>query len=65
MEKPNLTITQQVAEAAATFEKQRTGQAPQAVTLVLGNETLVITPAGSWPNRRLAPPGTCPRRPSP
>ena len=47
MEKPNLTMAQQVAEAAAAFERQRTGHTPQAVTVVLGNETLVITLHGA------------------
>ena len=47
MEKPSLTMAQQVAEAAAAFEKQRTGHAPQAVTVVLGDETLVITLHGA------------------
>ena len=47
MEKPNLTMAQQVAEAAAAFEKARTGHAPQAVTVVLGGDTLVITLHGA------------------
>src|SRR3954454_21242418 len=47
MEKPSLTMAQQVAAAAAAFEKQRTGHTPQAVTVVLGNETLVITLHGA------------------
>ena len=47
MEKPNLTMVQQVAEAAAAFEKQRTGHTPQAATVVLGHETLVITLHGA------------------
>ena len=47
MEKPNLTMAQQVAEAAAAFEKQRTGHTPQAATVVLGHETLVITLHGA------------------
>ncbi len=47
MEKPNLTMAQQVAEAAAAFEKQRTGHTPQAVTVVLGGDTLVITLHGA------------------
>jgi hypothetical protein len=42
MEKPCLTMAQQVAEAAAVFEKQRTGHAPQAVTVVLGDETRIF-----------------------
>ena len=47
IEKPNLTMAQQVAEAAAAFEKQRTGHTPEAVTVVLGHETLVITLHGA------------------
>ena len=47
MEKPNPTMAQQIAEAAAAFEKQRTGHAPQAVTVVLSDETLVITLHGA------------------
>jgi hypothetical protein len=46
MEKPDLTMAQQVAEAAAAFEKARTGHTPQAVTVVLAD-------AASW--RRGAP----------
>src|SRR5208283_1623530 len=60
MEKPSLTMAQQVAEAAAAFEKQRTGHAPQAVTVVLGDETLVITLDG--PCRQ--PSGLLPRPPN-
>jgi uncharacterized protein YbcI len=47
MEKPNLTMAQQVADAVAAFEKQRTGHAPRAVTVVLGDETLVVTLHGA------------------
>ncbi len=47
MEKPNLTMAQQVAEAAAAFEERRTGHAPKSVTVVLGDETLVITLHGA------------------
>jgi uncharacterized protein YbcI len=42
--KPTIeTMAQQVAEAAKVFQQQRTGRAPKAVTVVLGEETLVIT----------------------
>jgi uncharacterized protein YbcI len=42
--KPTIeTMAQQVAEAAKVFQHQRTGHAPKAVTVVLGEETLVIT----------------------
>ncbi len=47
MENPNLSMAQQVAEAAAAFEKARTGHTPQAVTVVLGGDTLVITLHGA------------------
>ena len=48
-EKPNLTMAQSVTEAAAAFEKQRTGHTPQAVTVVLDGDTLVITLQGALP----------------
>jgi uncharacterized protein YbcI len=42
--KPTIeTMAQQIAEAAKVFQQQRTGRAPKAVTVVLGEETLVIT----------------------
>ncbi len=47
MKKPNLTMAQQVAEAASAFEIQRTGHTPHAVSVVLGDETLVITLHGA------------------
>jgi uncharacterized protein YbcI len=34
---------QQVALAASNFQKQRTGQSPKAVTVVLSEDTLVVT----------------------
>ncbi len=55
MEKPNLTMAQQVAEAAAAFEKQRTGHTPRAVTVVLGDETLVVTLHGALSPAERAP----------
>jgi uncharacterized protein YbcI len=49
MDKPNstmahsTTMAQQVAEAASAFQQQRTGHAPKAVTVVLSEDTLVVT----------------------
>jgi uncharacterized protein YbcI len=43
MDKSELTMAQQVAQAARAFQQQRTGHAPKAVTVVLGEDTLVIT----------------------
>jgi len=39
MEKSNSTVAQQIAKAASAFEKQRTGQLPQSVTVVLSENT--------------------------
>ena len=41
--KNDQTMAQQVAEAARTFQQQRTGHAPRTVTVVLSDDTLVIT----------------------
>jgi uncharacterized protein YbcI len=38
-----LTIPQQIAQVARTYQEQRTGHAPQAVTVVLSEDTLVVT----------------------
>jgi uncharacterized protein YbcI len=43
MKQSNGTVAQQVAEAARAFQQQRTGHAPTAVTVVLSEDTLVIT----------------------
>jgi uncharacterized protein YbcI len=37
------TMAQQVAEAARAFQLQRTGHLPRAVTVVLSDDTLVVT----------------------
>ena len=37
------TMAQQVAEAIGVFQEQRTGYPPKAVTLVLSDDTLVVT----------------------
>ena len=43
MTQPNPTIAQQLAQVARAFQLQRTGHAPQAVTVVLSEDTLVVT----------------------
>lgn len=40
-------MAQQIAQAALAFEKERTGQAPRSVTVVLSENTLVITLHGA------------------
>ena len=43
MDTEPLTIAQQVAKVASTFQQQRTGHAPKAVTVVISEDTLVVT----------------------
>ena len=43
MQKLDPTMAQQVAEAVGVFQQRRTGYAPKAVTLVLSEDTLVVT----------------------
>ena len=47
MPKSKETMAQQVAQAARAFQKQRTGHAPKAVTVVLCKDTLMITLHGA------------------
>jgi uncharacterized protein YbcI len=47
MNKSDATMAQQVALAASTFQQQRTGHTPQAVTVVLSGDTLVVTLHGA------------------
>jgi len=47
MDKKTLTMAQQVARAASDFQQKRTGHAPKAVTVVLSQDTLVITLHGA------------------
>ncbi len=42
-----LTMAQQVAQAAGAFQERRTGHTPRAVSVVLSEETLVITLHGA------------------
>src|SRR5437762_1205244 len=41
------TMAQQVAQAARDFQQKRTGHVPKAVTVVLSEDTLVITLHGA------------------
>ena len=47
MDKPNSTMAQQIAQAASAFEQRRTGHVPKSVTVVLSEDTLVITLHGA------------------
>ena len=47
MDKSKLTMAQQVAQAASAFQQQRTGHMPKSVTVVLSEETLVVTLHGA------------------
>jgi uncharacterized protein YbcI len=41
------TMAQQIAQAAMTFEERRTGHRPQSATVVLSEDTVVITLYGA------------------
>jgi uncharacterized protein YbcI len=43
MDKVSLTMAQRLAEIASAMQQQRTGHPPSAVTVVLGEDTLVVT----------------------
>jgi uncharacterized protein YbcI len=43
MEKLQLTMAQQIAQAASAFQLRRTGHTPKVVTVVLSGDTLVVT----------------------
>src|SRR5262245_62772794 len=47
MANSNSNMAEQIARAASAFEQQRTGHAPKAVTVVLSEDTLVITLRGA------------------
>jgi len=47
MDKNTLTMAQQVAQAAIASQQQRTGHLPKAVTVVLSEDTLVVTLHGA------------------
>src|SRR5208282_3936546 len=41
------TMAQQIAQAATTFQQQRTGHEPKSVSVVLSGDTLVVTLHGA------------------
>lgn len=43
MIKPQATMAEQVAQAVMAFQQETTGHAPKAVTVVLSQDTLVVT----------------------
>jgi uncharacterized protein YbcI len=47
MDNSTLTMAQQIADAASAFEQLRTGHGPKSVTVVLSEETLVVTLHGA------------------
>jgi uncharacterized protein YbcI len=47
MKQADSTMAQQIAEAASAFEQLRTGHGPKSVTVVLSEETLVVTLHGA------------------
>lgn len=47
MDTPKLTVAQQVAQAVMAFQQKTTGHAPKAVTVVLSQDTLVVTLHGA------------------
>ena len=65
MTETDSSIAQQLAQAASRFQKERTGQVPTAMTVMLGDDTLVITLQNALPEiqqtvmvfkKRLQPP---------
>ena len=47
MIKSNSTMAQQIAQAAIAFEQRRTGHTPKSVTVVMSDNTLMITLHGA------------------
>ena len=47
MEQSNSTVARRIAEASLAFEQRRTGHAPRSVTVVMSENTLVITLHGA------------------
>lgn len=47
MKPPESTVARQIAQAACDFERQTRGHLPKSVTVVLSNDTLVITLHGA------------------
>jgi uncharacterized protein YbcI len=47
MEKSNSTMAQQIGHAASAFARRMTGHAPKSVSVVLSEDTLVVTLRGA------------------
>ena len=47
MDESSSTMVQKIAQAAIAFEQQRTGHVPRSATVVLSDDTLVITLRGA------------------
>jgi uncharacterized protein YbcI len=47
MKNPQSKMAREVAKAASEFQRQRTGMAPDAITVVLSADTLVVTLHGA------------------
>ena len=47
MNQPTRTMAERIAQAATTFQLQRTGLEPKSVSVVLGGDTLVVTLHGA------------------
>ena len=47
MAKTSSAVAQQIARAASAFEQKMTGHAPESVTVVLNDDTLVVTLRGA------------------
>ena len=54
MNTSDLTIAEQLAEMASALQLQRTGHAPRAVTVILSEDTLVVTLHGALTPAELA-----------
>lgn len=48
MDTLHASMARQIAEAASTYQLQRTGHMPQSVAVVMGDDTLVITLYGAF-----------------
>src|ERR1700733_10944217 len=44
---PTQTMAERIAQAATAFQQQRTGHAPQSVSVVVSGDTLVVTLHGA------------------
>lgn len=47
MVRSHSSVSRQIAEAASGFEEQQTGHSPKSVTVILSEETIVITLHGA------------------